>query len=178
MKKIKTTIALAGLVTMGAVVLSQPAFAAPQTTNANVQINPGTLTFTAPTTMEFNSVTVNGSALSSTEKTPATISVNDLRGANTGWSLTAKIDAFQNNGITLSMTPAKKAGTNPVGEVATATTLNTTAKSIAKVIDVNMSKSWLATDVIPTAKLTIPATVKTGKYTATITWDLNEGPTV
>ncbi|HFE9852986.1 TPA: WxL domain-containing protein [Enterococcus faecalis] len=176
MKNIKTTIALAGLVTMGAVTLGQPALAAPQNTNATVQVNPGELTFAAPTTMEFNPVIVNGSELSSAEKAPATMTVTDYRGAITGWSLTAKITAFQNNGIALSMTPVKKVETNAAADVATATTLTASASSIAKVTDGKASASDFVTEFNPTAKLAIPATVKTGTYSATITWDFASGP--
>ncbi|HFE9852305.1 TPA: WxL domain-containing protein [Enterococcus faecalis] len=169
---------------MGAVTLGQPALATPQTTNATVQVNPGTLTVTVPNDMTFKPVTLIGKVQETTETTPATISVNDFRGANTGWSLTAKITSFQYNSefpynvITLSMTPAKKAGTNAAADVAASKTLTATAASIAKVTDEKAASSAFITEFNPTAKVTIPANYKTGNYNATITWDLNEGPTV
>ncbi|MEF3840652.1 hypothetical protein, partial [Enterococcus faecalis] len=66
MKNIKTTVALAGLITMGAVVLSQPAFAETKTTEATVSIWEGDLSFTVPDKMEFKPLRVS-SANQSTE---------------------------------------------------------------------------------------------------------------
>ncbi|MEF3840653.1 hypothetical protein [Enterococcus faecalis] len=182
MKKIKTTIALAGLMTMGAVALSQPALAAPQNTNATVEVNPGTLTYTAPLTMEFNPVTVNGSVLSTIEKTPATMTVTDYRGTSTdGWALQAKVAAFQNNGIALSMSPVASTNTTKVTAGAADTTVGATAVNIMKVTGGttgNIATSEFVTTFKPTAKLTIPATVRSGDYNAAITWDIITGPTV
>ncbi|HFF1574169.1 TPA: hypothetical protein ACGBG5_003572, partial [Enterococcus faecalis] len=57
-----------------------------------------------------------------------------------------------------------------------ATTLTASASSIAKVTDGKASASDFVTEFNPTAKLAIPATVKTGTYSATITWDFASGP--
>ncbi|HGH1683584.1 TPA: hypothetical protein ACJHMO_003689, partial [Enterococcus faecalis] len=106
MKNIKTTVALAGLITMGAVVLSQPAFAETKTTEATVSILEGDLSFTVPDKMEFKPLRVS-SANQSTEINEGNVAVKDYRDSATdGWSISAKATGtLLDSGIQIEMNP-------------------------------------------------------------------------
>ncbi|ARR86570.1 hypothetical protein [Lactococcus lactis] len=169
-----TTVATTALLTMlGGTFLFQGVAHADSTTNTNatISVTSGGLNIDPLASIDFNAITLNGQAQTSTPKTTGVaLNLHDYRGSTTGWYLQAnyKKDATLGGGMTLKLAP-----TSDQGKVA-AVSLNGSAQNIDVLEKADVNKP--DTNIILNPTIDVPAHVTPNSYTATIVWNLQEVP--
>lgn len=155
--------------------IASPAFAQDAT---NVTVTGGELTITNPLAADFAGAAITGAAQTTTAALAA-FSVSDLRGTGDGWHVTAQATQFSTGGVTpitlaansLTMsepTVAANGTTSPNPTVnAGPYTIDGAAVSVASAaVDTGMGTyDFSAT----TLTLSLPANVKAGTYSSTVT---------
>lgn len=174
-------LALAGAVALGAV--SATAFAADTVTQS---VNAGTLTGSVA---DVTLAAVNYSHSDQTNTGTLTLTVDDSRGAGTGWNVTIQAGAFtgasgsiaaSNFSVTSAGDPTATAGqavdvTNGP-KVPTTTTFPATLDTARKVIQANADYGQGTYSQSLDVSLLIPGGTKAGTYTSTLTTTATDGP--
>lgn len=176
MKKISTAALSLGLLTVGGLILTQTAHAdSSESTIVNVSVTAGDLTIKNLTNIEFGTHTITGEDINLSSDN-AFVDIEDLRGSNSkGWTLTAKLQEGDFNGMGLTFNPEVTANNTVVQATATGN-LNTEEQLIASVHDADISNSEFDTSLDLNAKLEIPAKTKAATYTTTVVWNLAATP--
>lgn len=161
-------------------------------TAQTVIINPvppcggGALNLTPPTTVAFPSTTLNG--MDKTLTSSAALTVNDLRGTNTGWNLSLTSTTFASGAYTLptgaaqvtsvDATPQGSACSAPTSTVPVPVTVpaGVTAPTAAKIFNAAIGSGAGPVDLSANLSLTIPSRTHVGTYTSTWTFTLATGP--
>ena len=176
LKKVNLLILGLGIIVIGGGSLSKIAHAddSKQTT-AQVTIDAGDLTLTNVDNINFGSTTIMGSDIDLFEET-ATVSIEDFRGSSSkGWTLKAKLQEGDFNGMGLTFSPEITANSNTV-LASTTQNLNTEDQSVASVSDDNILDTEFDTSMRLNAALNIPAKTKANSYRTTIVWNLSATP--
>ncbi|BDH83889.1 hypothetical protein [Lactococcus lactis] len=168
-----TTVATTALLTMlGGTFLFQGVTHADSTTNTNatISVTSGGLNIDPLASIDFNAITLNGQAQTSTPKTTGVaLNLHDYRGSTTGWYLQAnyKKDATLGGGMTLKLAP-----TSDQGKVA-AVSLNGSAQNIDVLDKADATKP--DTKITLSPSIEVPAKTTPNQYTATIVWNVVDG---
>ncbi|MBE9897204.1 hypothetical protein G8C15_18020 [Enterococcus casseliflavus] len=177
MKKISKLALVLGISTIGGLVLAQTttANADEQTSNAQVTVKAGELTISQLTDLDFGTETIAGKDIDLTS-TNGKVGIEDFRGSSSkGWTLTAKLQDGDFNGLGLKFSPTISANS----EVARATeteNLNIEGQLVASVDDESIINTEFDTMLDLNASLNIPAKTKANTYTTTIVWNLAATP--
>lgn len=154
-----------------------------------VQVNPGTLTLTAPATISFGPLTLTGPDLQTSATTGFT--VDDATGSGAGWNLTATSTTFTDAGGQTLPATAAAVGATPavgcdVGSTCVVPTLSgaypytlpagSAAPAATKLVSAGAGSGMGAAVVSPTFTLSVPANTYAGTYTSTWTISLVSGP--
>lgn len=146
------------------------------------------LSLTAPSTVSFGPVTLSGGDTSTTAQ-PA-LAVTDSDAVSTGWNLTLSTTAFTGPGGAGIPDPALSIPSAPAvtctgpGGVCASTPVNTVLYPVAfgqggaavKWFDAATASGLGSFNVVPTLQLALPASVRAGGYSATLTWSITAGP--
>jgi len=168
-----TTIATTALLTMigGSLLFQEVAHAdATGNTNANISIVSGGLNIDPLASIDFNPITLNGQAQTSTPKTAGVaLNLHDYRGSTNGWQLQAnyKEGATLGGGMTLKLAPTADQGK------AAAVSLNGSAQNIDVLEHADATKP--DTKITLNPSIDIPANTTPNEYTATIVWNVIDG---
>ena len=167
-----TTVATTALLTMlgGTFLFQGVAHAESTTTRATISVKSGGLKIEPLASIDFNAITLNGQAQTSTPKTTGVaLNLHDYRGSTTGWYLQAnyKKDATLGGGMTLKLAP-----TSDQGKVA-AVSLNGSAQNIDVLDKADATKPDIKITLSPSIE--VPAKTTPNQYTATIVWNVVDG---
>ena len=180
MKRSRRVALLAGVFFAATTLLAGTAYAATST----VVLTAGTLSLSAPTVGNFGTVTLDGSA-KTTSATVSTFSVNDARGSGAGWNVTVQATQFTMTGHTLPMgsiampapTVAKADATSNAVPSITAGPYVIDSASAVKIssaaVDSGMGSYNFTSGNLT---LTIPANAYAGTYSSTVTVSVVTGP--
>lgn len=176
LKKNNLLVLSLGFIVIGGLTISQVVNADEEKqTTAKVTINAGDLTLTNVDNIDFGSTTIAGSDVDLSENT-ATVSIEDFRGSSSkGWTLKAKLQEGNFNGMGLKFTPEITENISIASASATEN-LNTEDQLIASVSDDDILNTEFDTAMRLNATLNIPAKTKANTYTTTIVWNLAATP--
>jgi hypothetical protein len=146
------------------------------------------LSLTPPSTVTFGPVTLSGADTSTTAQPVLAVSDTDL--VSSGWNLTLSTTALSGPGgasipdPALSVPSAPTVACTGAGGVCAATPVNAVLYPVAftqggaavKWFSAAAASGLGSFDVTPTLQLALPAGVRAGSYSATLTWSITAGP--
>lgn len=160
------------LTILGSAILFQGIVHADSTTNTNATISviSGGLNIDSLASIDFNPITLNGQAQTSTPKTAEVfLNLHDYRGSTNGWQLQAnyKEGATLGGGMTLKLAPVADQGNTA------AVSLNGNAQNIDVLETSDTNKP--NTKITLNPSIEVPANTTPKQYTATIVWNVVDG---
>ena len=157
------------------------------TTVITETVVPGVMTISSvPTASAFGAITLNGSSQNTTSDLNS-LNVQDFTGAGSGWNVTASASQFTTGSNTIptgslllkkptSVTAVTTGGVVPSTIMASNGTIDgSSIKVISAAANEGMGE-FQVNFPASTITLALPATIKVGTYTSTITWTLSVGP--
>ncbi|HFE9852308.1 hypothetical protein [Enterococcus faecalis] len=167
-----------GILFIGMFSYSPLVLATGQETTAVVEFKAGALTVSAPDNVEMKPYTIDRLLRKTGETSPSVIEVKDYRGSSSeGWTLYAIASVPENTDIIVALSPKLLSNNTVATTIGTYQSILTSRRAVS-INNENIAAAEQVTQFNPTIEFWIPATIKVGTYTATITWDLVTSPTV